>query len=267
MQGYSFLVNALLAALLSSVSLALFSPFVTLRRVSYMGEALSHIAFAGIAMAILLGWNMQLTTLIFVIAVSLAISWFSRRYKLEEANTITIFLSVSMALGIILISLNTRYTFDLASYLFGNVLLVSHSDLWQLGLICAVNLIFITSLYKELFYLSYNADLARFYRLPATAVNNLFLILLAANIVINLRAAGIILVSAQLILPAATALNLVKRLDHAVLCSVLISLIAALGGFALSWWLNLPTGASIVLLEFFLYLFSLLPKFPSLLKR
>lgn len=254
---FAFLIGALVAALLSSVSLALFSPFVTLRRISYLGEALSHIAFAGIALALLSGLNLQLTTLLFVTAVSLAIGWVARRYKLEEANTITIFLSVSMALGIILISLKQSYTFDLASYLFGNVLLVSPSDVWSLGIIGALNLLFILIFYKELFYLSYNVELARFYRLRVDLVNRIFLILLAANIVINVKAAGIILVSAQLILPAATAFNLVRRLDRAVLVSALVAILASLGGFFASWWLNLPTGATIVLLEFLLFLLSL----------
>ncbi len=254
---FSFLLSALLAALLSSVCLALFSPFVTLRRVSYLGEALSHIAFAGIALALLLGLNLQLTTLLFVIAIALAITWLARRRQLQEANTITIFLSVSMALGIILISLRRGYTFDLASYLFGNVLLASSADLWHLGALLLADLGFIIFFYKELFYLSYNAEMARFYRLPADLVNRLFMILLAANIVITLRAAGIILVSAQLILPASTAFNLVRRLDRAVALSALIAILAAAGGFVLSWWLNLPTGANIVLLEFLFFLLSL----------
>jgi zinc transport system permease protein len=254
---YAFLVQALLAAALSSLSLAVFSPFVTLRRISYMGEALSHIAFAGIALALLLGLHLQLTTLVFVVAIAVAISWLSRKRKLDEANTITIFLSVSMAIGIILISLKKGYSLDLASYLFGNVLMVSKADVWQLGALALVNLAFIGGLYKELFYISYNAELAAFFRLPAKRVNYLFMGLLAANIVITLRVAGIILVSAQLILPAATAFNLVRRLDHAVICSAAIALLAALGGFALSWWLNLPTGANIVLLEFVIYLASL----------
>ena len=257
MQAYSFLIRALLAAMLSSLSLALFSPFVTLRRIAYMGEALSHIAFAGIALALLLGWNLHYTTLLFVVLVSVAIQWLARRYKLAEANALTIFLSVSMALGIVLISLKKSYSFDLASYLFGNVLLVSPSDLWWLAALGLLNLALVILLYKELFYLSYNADMARFYRLPADAVNLLFLVLLAASIVINLRTAGIILVSAQLILPAATAFNLVRRLDRALLFCAVLSLISAGAGFALSWWLDLPTGASIVLLEFLLFLLSL----------
>lgn len=258
MFAYGFLIHALLGALLSSFSLALFSPFVTLRRISYMGEALSHIGFAGIALALLFGWNMLLTTLLFVVAVSLAITWLAKSRKLEEANTITIFLSVSMALGIIFISLKKGYTFDLASYLFGNVLLISTTDLWMLGGLCLLNLLLIGTLFKELFYLSYNADMARFYRMPVTLVNNIFMILLAANIVVNLRAAGIILVSAQLILPAATAFNIVGKLSKAVILSIILAVFAAGGGFALSWWLNLPTGATIVVLEFVLYLLSTL---------
>ncbi len=258
MFSQAFLLRSLLAAVLSSASLALFSPFVTLRRISYLGEALSHIGFAGIALALLLGWHLQPTTLLFVVGVSLAISWLARRNQLDQANTITIFLSVSMALGIVLISLKKSYSFDLASYLFGNVLLVSGGDLWQLGALVLITLAFIGGLYKELFYLSYNTEMAQFYRLPATLVNRLFMVLLAASIVVNLRAAGIILVSAQLILPAATAFNLVRRLSLAVIASFCLASLAAVLGFAVAWWLDLPTGACIVLLEFALYLLSLL---------
>jgi zinc transport system permease protein len=257
---YAFIYQAIIAAFLSSFSLALFSPLVTLRQVSYMGEALSHIAFAGIALALLLELNLQLTTLIFVIIVALAISWLSQRHKLQESNTITIFLSVSMALGITLISLKKGYSFDLESYLFGNVLMVSQSEIYHLIVLALLNIFFITFCYKELFYLSYNAEMAKFYRVPVSLVNTLFMILLAANIVITLRAAGIILVSAQLILPAVTSFNLVKRLDHSIISSALIAILAASGGFALSWWLDLPTGANIVLLEFVFYLISMLFK-------
>ncbi|MCB5229088.1 MAG: metal ABC transporter permease [Candidatus Cloacimonetes bacterium] len=255
---YFFLIRALLGAILSSVSLALFSPFVTLRRVSYLGEALSHIAFAGIAIAFVLGLHTQAVTLVFVMAVALAIGRLSQKYKLEEANTITIFLSVSMALGIILISLRKVYTFDLASYLFGNVLMVSTSDLIVLGVLCLLSLGFIIFFFKELFYLSYNFEMAGFYRVPVSLVNHLFLAMLAANIVINLKAAGIILVSAQLILPASTAFNLSRKLPSMIAVSAIVAAVAAVGGFAMSWWLDLPTGAAIVVLEFILFLISLL---------
>lgn len=254
---HGFLIRSLLSAVLSSLSLALFSPFVTLRRVSYWGEALSHIAFAGIAISLILGINAQLGTLAFVMLIAFAIGRMSHKHKLEEANVITIFLSVSMALGIILISLRKQYTFDLASYLFGNVLLVSRGDLLAVGALAALSLFFVVFFYKELFYLSYNPEMAGFYRIPVQGVNLLFLLMLAANIVINLKAAGIILVSAQLILPAATAFNLAKKLPVAMVLSALVAIFASLGGFATSWSLDLPTGASIVILEFLLFILSL----------
>ena len=253
---FQFMLIALGGALLSGFSLALFSPFVTLRRISYMGEALSHIAFAGIAIALVLGWNIGITTLIFVAGISLAIGYLSRKQKIDESNSITIFLSVSMALGIILISLKRGYTFDLASYLFGNVLLISPGELIQLGVLSLLNLAFIGVFYKELFYLTYNINIARVYRVKTELVNSIFLVLLAANIVINLKSAGIILVSAQLILPAVIAANLSRRLPLRILLCVSISLLSALCGFLLSWWMNLPTGATIVIFEFLLYLLS-----------
>jgi len=257
MFGYSFMIVALLGALFSGAGLAIFSSFVTLRKISYMGEALSHIAFAGIALALLAGLDLSLTSMVFVAGVSLAIGYFSQKHQLDESNTITIFLSVSMALGIILISLKKGFTFDLSSYLFGNVLLIDKTDLIQLGVLILIDLAFVIAYYKELFYLTYNMDIAGVYRVKVTHVNRIFLVLLAANIVISLKTAGIILVSAQLILPAVISANLSHHLPRRIVLCVVISTLSALGGFALSWWMDLPTGATIVLFEFALYLLSL----------
>ncbi len=260
MFSYTFMLYALLGSLLSGLSLAIFAPYVTLRKISYMGEALSHIAFAGIALAVLTGMHLTFTTLVFVMAVALAISWLARKHKLQEANTISIFLSVSMALGMILISLSKNYSFDLASYLFGNVLLITRSELIALAILAVLNLAFVLIFYKELFYLTYNAEMSRVFRIRINPVNRLFMLLLAANIVINLKSAGIILVTAQLILPSVIAFNLVESLPKAIGMSVLIALISAFMGFFFSFRFNLPTGATIVLFEALLFILSLILK-------
>ncbi len=255
-----FLITALLGAILSGVSLAIFAPYVTLRRISYLGEALSHIAFAGIAIAIISGMNLTLGALIFVSAVAMGISWLSEHHKIQEANTITIFLSLSMALGIILISLSRNYSFDLSSYLFGNVLLISLSELWILGGLNVLNIAFVIFFYKELFYLSYNPEMAKVFRIRTQGVDKMFYILLAANIVFNLKSAGIILVTAQLILPAVIAFNLVQKLHIAIITAVITAIICAIAGFAASFALNLPTGATIVVCQALLYALSFLFK-------
>lgn len=257
MLSYSFLVNALIGALLSGLSLAIFAPFVTLRKISYMGEALSHIAFAGIALALLTKLPLTLTTLLFVMLIALAIAALARKHKLQESNTISIFLSVSMALGVILISLSRNYSFDLASYLFGNVLLITTGELLGLAILAFLNLAFVLIFYKELFYLTYNAEMSRVFRIRINPVNRIFMLLLAANIVVNLKSAGIILVTAQLILPAVIAFNLASRLPRIIMLSVAVSLVSALLGFYLSFSVNLPTGATIVLCEAFLFFLTL----------
>ncbi len=255
-----FLLYAICGAVLSGISLAVFSPYVTLRRISYMGEALSHIAFAGIAIAIITGINLTVGAWIFVSVIALAISWLAKKHKIQEANTITIFLSLSMALGIILISLSGDYSFDLASYLFGNVLLISHGELWALGILNLLNIAFVLFFYKELFYLSYNPEMAKVFRIRIEAVDKLFYLLLAANIVFNLKSAGIILVTAQLILPAVIAFNLAQKLHQIILVAVFTAIVSALAGFAASFALNLPTGATIVMCQALFYAISLIFK-------
>jgi len=258
MFSFSFLVYAFLGALLSGISLAVFAPFVTLRRISYLGEALSHIAFAGIALAIITGLNLTVTTLIFVMLIALGITLLAKRHNIQESNTITIFLSLSMALGIILISISKNYSFDLSSYLFGNVLLVTKSEVISLIVLSVLNIAFVCFFYKELFYLTYNPLMAKVYRIKTDLVNLIFMLLLAANIVINVKSAGIILVTAQLILPAVIAFNFVHQLSKAIFISILVAIFSAFVGFYFSFQLNLPTGACIVVFEAILYFISLL---------
>jgi zinc transport system permease protein len=258
MFSYTFMIHALIGAVLSGLSLAIFAPFVTLRRISYMGEALSHIAFAGIAISIITGINLTLGTLVFVMLIALAISWLAHKHKLQEANTISIFLSLSMAIGIIIISISKNYSFDLASYLFGNVLLVTRSEIAWLGILAVLNILFVTFFYKELFYLTYNAEMARVFRIRTSLVNRIFMLLLAANIVINLKSAGIILVTAQLILPAVAAFNLVHKLSCAIVLAAIIAIVSAMLGFFVSFQMNLPTGATIVVVEALVFFISFL---------
>ncbi len=259
----SFLVKAFWGAILASLATAVLSPFISLKRISYMGEALSHVSFAGIALALFVGWHMNLTALCFVVAVALIIGYISRHYDLEETNITTVFLSVSMALGILLISLAKDYTVDLSSYLFGNVLLVTKGDIYHLGILFVVNTLFVVLLFKELFYMTYHQSMSRVFRIPVDAVYYAFLILIALNIVVSVKVIGVILITAELVLPGMVAFNLTRSLKLAIFLSLGSSIISALVGFGTSYWLNIPTGSSIVLTLFVLFLFSLVSKIRS----
>jgi zinc transport system permease protein len=255
-----FMLKAFLGAVLASLSTAVLSPFISLKRISYMGEALSHVSFAGIALALFVGWHMDLTALFFVVAVAIIIGYISKHYDLEETNITTVFLSVSMALGILLISLKKDYTIDLSSYLFGNVLLVTHSDIIHLAILFVLNTLFVILLFKELFYMTYNQAMSRVFRIPVDAVYYAFLILIALNIVVSVKVIGVILITAELVLPGMIAFNLTRGLKKAIIVSFLSSVLAAFVGFGTSYWLNIPTGSSIVLTLFILFLISLIAK-------
>ncbi|MDY6787383.1 MAG: metal ABC transporter permease [candidate division WOR-3 bacterium] len=253
----SFLRIAFIGAILSAGSTALISPFVALKKISYMSEAFAHISFAGIALALLLGIGLNAPTLIFVLIIALIIGFVSRRFSLEEANITTVFLSVSMALGIILISVNSNVNVDIAGYLFGNILLVRHIDIYWLSALFIINLIFIIIFFKELFYIAYNEELSLIYGIPVKPLYYTFIGILALNIVVSVKIIGIVLITAQLILPGLTALNFIRKLKPTIIVSVVISLISSVSGFFLSYYFDLPTGASIVLILFAVFLVSL----------
>lgn len=257
----NFLITAFAGAMLSAAATALISVFVALKKISYMSEAFAHMSFAGIALALLLGLSMNLITLIFVIGVAIITGIISRKYRVEESNITTILLSVSMAIGIILISLNRDINIDVSSFLFGNVLLISSTDLIYLGALFLINIIFIIIFFKELFYIAYNETIASVYGISVRAVYFLFLIILAANIVISVKISGIILITAQMILPGMTALGITGSVRKALTASAIIALVCTFGGFIVSFYLNMPTGAVIVILLFIVYLVSLFFKY------
>ena len=254
----NFLMIAFISAVLSAASTALLSVFISLKKISYMGEALAHVSFAGIAFALLTSLNLNLTVLIFVTGIALVIGFISRHNHMDESNITTIFLSVSMAIAIILIRLNKDYTIDLAGYLFGNILLVTATDTINLGILLAANTLFLIFFFKEIFYTTYNLEMAKVFRIPVTLIYYLFLVFLAVNIVITVKIVGIILITAQMILPGITALNFSRKIGKAILMSILISETASICGFFIAHYMNIPSGATIVIMLFILFLFSLI---------
>ena len=256
-----FLRIAFAGALLSALSTALLSVFVALRKISFMSDALAHVSFAGVAISLLIGnAGFGIWAIGIVVLVALLIGYLSQRHKIDEANTATVFLSVSMAIAIILIRLNKNYTFDLAGYLFGDILLITPSDVTALAILLGINALFLFGFFKELYYMTYNSEVAAVCRIPVTLIHYLFLVVLAINIVLTVKVAGIVLVTAQLIIPGITALNLVRSVRKAVALACLFSVCGSVIGFLVADSLELPLGAAIVLILFSLFVISLLIK-------
>jgi manganese/iron transport system permease protein len=254
---FGFMQRALLGGVLVGAICALVGTYVVLRGLAFVGDALAHAAFPGVVIAYLLKGNIHLGAAIFALATALGIGLISRRGRVSHDTAIGILFAGAFALGVLLMSTLRGYTVDLFSFLFGNVLGISRQDLLSVGLLGTVVVLTIILFYKELLLLCFDPTVAEAMGYPVQRLNYLLLALIALTIVISIQAVGIILVVALLVTPSATASLLTERFFRMMMLGVLLAALAAVIGLYLSYYLNVASGAAIVLVStclFFLVL-------------
>jgi len=261
---YKFLQNALLGGLIIGSVCSLFSPFVVLKRMAFIGEGIGHAAFGGIALALLLisdpsehEFLLTAITMVYCLAVAFLIAYSSRTKKISEDSAIGIFLAVSMALGLILLSTRKAYTAEILSYLFGSILAISRNDILIIGLFGALVLFFILGFYKELVFFTFDESSAKASGIPTGFLHYMLIALLAILIVAAVKLVGVILVTAYLIIPGATAKLFAKKFSHLSVGALSIGILTSFLGLFASYKLNFPSGASIVVVQFLLFVFAL----------
>jgi zinc transport system permease protein len=262
MLGLPFIQRALVGGLLVVVMLSLLSFFIVLRRISFVGVGISHSALGGVALGLVLGASTTLTTTLFCAGVAVLIGFVSRRGRLREDAAIGITFSGTMALGIVLISLAGGFLSSLFSFLFGSLLAVNRNDIYVIAVYCAAVIAFIAIFFKALLHASFDEELARAAGTPVAFLHYLLLILIALAIVASMKLVGIILVSAMLVLPAATAYQIAETYRKVLALSLLSGVASLLVGLALSYRFDLPSGATIVLCAcvIFFVCFALSPR-------
>ena len=252
--------KAFLAGVLVSILTGLISVFIVLRKMSFVGAGISHAAFGGVALGFFSGLNPLLTALVYSVIVAVGIDYTGRKGKISEDVSIGIFYSVSMALGVALVSLSRSYNVDLFGYLFGNILAISPSDIVLTVTTFLIVSAFLITFLKELFFSTYNEELAQISGVPVKLLNILFLVSLAVTIVVAIRIVGIILVSALLVIPGATARLFARGLPSMIFFSCLSGTISVICGLFLSYEYDIAPGACIVLVSAFIFFVSLILK-------
>jgi zinc transport system permease protein len=255
--SYEFGRRALLAGLIVGLGCAVLAFFVVLRRMAFVGVGISHAALGGVAIGVLLGVDPVLAALAFSVGVAWLIGAVAGRGRLSEETAIGIFFPTAMAFGVALMAGTPEYRQDLLGYLFGNILLVRDVDLALAGVLVGLALLTIIFLFKELLFVSVDEETARASGLPATALRYLLLTLLAVTIVSAIKVVGIVLVSAFLVIPAATAQLVAPSMRAMMILSVGFALISVIGGLWVAWVLDLPSGAAIVLLSAALFFLAM----------
>jgi manganese/iron transport system permease protein len=244
-----FMQRGLVAAVLIGIVCAVMGAFVVLRGLAFIGDAVSHAAFPGLVIAFLLGIPLYVGGGIAAVSTALAIGWIAQRGRLRFDTAVGVLFAGMFALGIVLFSSIDNYVADLFSYLLGNVLGITFADIIQITFLGAIVLAVVFVLRKEFLYASFDPAGAAASGLPVEWLDYLLLGLIGVTIVVSIQSVGIVLVVAMLVTPAATGQLLVDRFWDLVRVAIAVAVISALVGLYLSYYLNVASGASIVLIE------------------
>jgi len=255
---YTFMQRGLIASVIVGIVCAVMGTFVVLKGLAFIGDAVSHATFPGLVIAYLLGLPLYVGGAIAAVATALAIGLVSRRARLRFDTSVGVLFAGTFALGVLLFSTIRNYVADLLGYLLGNVLGIGLGDLVQLTVLGVAVLVIVLVIRKELLFATFDPLGAAASGLPVAALEYLLLALLGVTIVVSIQAVGIIMVVAMLVTPSATAQLLVVRFGQLMAVAVAIAAISAVAGLYLSFYLNLASGASIVLVETLAFLAAFL---------
>jgi ABC-type Mn2+/Zn2+ transport system permease subunit len=255
---FEFMRRALIAVALVGIVSSVVGAFVVVRGMAFVGDALAHASFAGVAAAFALGFSIYFGALVAAVVTALSIAFISQRGRLRFDTAIGVLFVGAFALGIVVVSREENYTVDLFSFVFGNVLGVSWEDVWLIAGLGALVVGLIAMFYKELLFVAYDPTVARAAGLPVQALEYGLLALVAVSTVVALQAVGIVLVIAMLVTPAATASLLARRLHHIIFLGVGFALISAVTGLYASYHAEVASGGAIVLVATALFGVALL---------
>ncbi len=251
-----FMQRALLAGVMIGFLASYLGVFVVQRGMGFLGNGLAHAAFGGVALGLLLGREPLIIAVPFTVAIALAITWVRQRTALTSDTVIGVFFAAAMALGVIFLSLKREYSADAFAYLFGSILSVTVTDIWVTGLVMIFTLA-CQPLWGRWAYATFDRDLALTDRVPVLLDDYILTVLIAVTVVVAVKVVGIVLISAFLVVPAAAARLMARRFAVMTVLSVIIGVASVIIGLWLSYQLDLPSGATIVLLQTAIFLTSL----------
>jgi ABC-type Mn2+/Zn2+ transport system permease subunit len=255
---YAFFQRALIASVLAGLVCAVVGSYVVLKGLAFIGDAVAHAAFPGVVVAYLVGGPYVIGGGIAAFLTAIGIGWVTRRGRLRVDTAIGVVFAGTFALGIFLYSTINGYVGDLFGFLVGNVLAISTAELISLLILGGFVLLIVGIFWKELLYSTFDPLGAAASGLPVSALDYVFLGLVAVTIVVSLQAVGIVLVVAMLVTPPATAQLLTVRFSRLILGASLIGAVTSVAGLYLSYWFNVASGATIVLVQSGLFIAVLL---------
>jgi zinc transport system permease protein len=252
-----FMQSALAAGIMIGILTGFYGVFVVQRSLSFLGNGLAYAAFSGIALALLLGQEPIWVSLPFTILVALGIIWLQDRTKLSADTAIGIFFAVSMALGVVFISMAHTYSVDSFNYLFGSILTVNNTDLIVTAVLLMASIL-MWPLWGRWAYSTFDRELALADRVPVKRYDYILSILIAVTVVVATKIVGVVLIASFLVIPAATARLVSKSFTSMTVISILLGVITTFAGLMISYWVDMPSGAMMILAQAILFFIAML---------
>jgi len=254
---YDFMVNAFLAGILIAILASVSGSFIVLRRYSMMTETLAHSALVGVAVGLLVGSSPLWTAVVIALLSAWSIEYLRSNFNLYSDAILAIFLSGSLALAIIIVSLAGAFNNSLFSYLFGSILAVSTQDVITMALFGSVALALLFGFYKEFYFIAFDEEVAQTSGIPVKALNFLLVTIVAVIIALSIRVVGTLLIGALMVIPTVAALRYRQGFGKTIILSVFFALVSVIAGMTFSYYFSLPSGATIVMSVLVIFIISL----------
>ncbi len=251
---YSFIQNVAIAAVLLSIITALIGSYIVVRRLVFLSGGITHSSFGGIGIAWYLGLNPILGAVVFSVLSAIGLEYLSQGKTLREDSAIGMLWSFGMAIGILFVFLTPGYAPNLMSYLFGSIITISKTDILLLLILALLTLLFFLLFYYPILFVAFDSDFAKTQNIPVKFIGYSLSILIALSIVFAIRAVGIILIISLLTIPANIANAFTHRFKNIILISMLVSFVSIILGIVVSFKLNVPSGATIIITMMVSYL-------------
>lgn len=250
---YSFIQKAFIAGSFVALSCASLGIFLVLRKMSLIGDGLSHVSFGAIAIGLFFGVYPFYLAVPLVVIASILILKISEKARVYGDASIGIVSAIGISSGVIIASLSNGFNVDLFSYLFGNILAISSSELWFSVILSIVVLSVIYVFYWDIFSSTFDEEYAKTTGINTERINYILTVLTAITVVLSVKVVGIMLVSALLIIPAVSSLQISGKFKYAIIVSGLISIFSVIFGITVSFFADLPAGATIVMVNVIIF--------------
>lgn len=262
---YAFFRNALFGSLLTAIACGIVGTYIVSRRLVFISGGITHASFGGLGLGFYLGMNPILMAMLFSVLSAFGVEWASKTQNVREDSAIAGIWSLGMALGVIFIFLTPGYAPNLSAYLFGNILTISAADIrWIAALV--VVLVVVSALFlRDIIYVAFDRDFAVTQHLPVKVIEYMMMFFIAVTIVLSIRLVGIMLLMSLLTLPQITVNLFTSDFKKIIWGSILVGFLGCVSGLVLSYYLNVPSGAFIILV--LVVLFLTLKAIKSLIRR